>query len=287
VIAYLALSRKQRGQEIFTVPPDGSRAKQLTHILGLSAAGISWSPDGRRLVFGEGISEGHSELEVIHADGTGLHAITHDFAVYNEAAWSPDGGTIAVSSGSGDLLVLRPDGKKRRVLLRTSRTCSAEDLTWSPDAARIAYAYLCYTRAAAAKTWIRMIDVDGGAAKTLLGPTRAEEGIRGREYSSPAWSPTGLRIAFIADTFSGDSTSSAIYSMSAAGGDVRQLGPRRCDCVSPVWSPDGTRIAFLRYGPGHISQIAVMNADGSGAHSVTDIPEGVSWLAWQPVPDRE
>jgi dipeptidyl aminopeptidase/acylaminoacyl peptidase len=54
--------------------------------------------------------------------------------------------------------------------------------------------------------------------------------------------------------------------------------------TSPRWSPDGRWLAFLRKGTeeGAKSQLHVMPADGGEARRRTDLPLGVSDLAWSP-----
>ncbi len=58
--------------------------------------------------------------------------------------------------------------------------------------------------------------------------------------------------------------------------------------VRPRWSPDGRWLAFLRTGTedGQKPQLHVMPADGGEAQRRTDLPLGVSDLAWAPDSDR-
>lgn len=54
--------------------------------------------------------------------------------------------------------------------------------------------------------------------------------------------------------------------------------------TSPRWSPDGRWLAFLRRGsePSDKAQLVVMPTDGGEARRRTDLPLGVSELAWSP-----
>jgi TolB protein len=282
VIAYIGQSSANGDQALYTVRADGDHTKQLTHISGLTAAGLSWSPDGRTLVFGRGISEGHSELEIIASNGTGLHAITHDFAVYNQPAWSPDGRRIAFSSG-GDLFIMNADGSSRQRILRTAPACGVDSLSWSPDGLAMVYAASCF-RTAPGTTAIGVVSADGTRRRMLVGPEPAIRQLGPTdhehvEYSTPAWSPDGERIAFV-ETHRTD----RIYLMNDDGTGIRALTSSNFDSVYPVWSPDGSTIAFLLYGPHHMSQIATMNADGSELETVTHLSGGASWPAWQRLP---
>ncbi len=69
-------------------------------------------------------------------------------------------------------------------------------------------------------------------------------------------------------------------------GTTTSLTERPQNASSPVPSPDGSRIAFLttpdRDEP---AQLAVMDADGTGSRTVTDLPKGVSAMKWIPGAD--
>lgn len=75
-----------------------------------------------------------------------------------------------------------------------------------------------------------------------------------------AWLGNGVRI--IASGFSAHSHESALWSLSIAGGPVREL---RKDARQGTPSPDGSRVAYLS---NDLSSIWVMSADGSDAHQI-------------------
>ena len=63
---------------VYTVHPDGSGLKQLTHFTksGNVMASSSFSPDGSRIVLAsEGVA-GNADIFVMNADDSNLHAIT-------------------------------------------------------------------------------------------------------------------------------------------------------------------------------------------------------------------
>ncbi|MBW3603583.1 MAG: S9 family peptidase [Actinobacteria bacterium] len=102
--------------------------------------------------------------------------------------------------------------------------------------------------------------------------------------TDPRVHPDGQRVAFVVSTpdIDGDTYRRTIHLWDPTGGD-RQLthGPKD---RAPRWSPAGDRLAFLRTGAGDDdhAQLAVLPADGGEAHVRTELPLGVTDLAWSP-----
>ncbi|TML99831.1 MAG: hypothetical protein E6G10_17740 [Actinobacteria bacterium] len=79
-----------------------------------------------------------------------------------------------------------------------------------------------------------------------------------------------------------------LYTVDPAGGPWTRLVADETRQGQAAWSPDGARVAF-RVGPDGDSEIWVVNADGTGAHPITDTPNPAandprysSQPAWSP-----
>ena len=110
-----------------------------------------------------------------------------------------------------------------------------------------------------------LVDVASGALRAL---TYKRHGI-----GSPHWSPTGDRLAFLAQD--PDTSESQLFVMSMAGGDPVRLTDGKQGVDSYTWSPDGQRIAYFMQDP--VDEDAVKHH--RDAMKVTDN----HYLARQPV----
>jgi len=83
----------------------------------------------------------------------------------------------------------------------------------------------------------------------------------------PNWSPDGTKFVF-----QRLENGAGIYVVNANGTGMTRLSPSPAFDLRPSWSPDGKQIVFNRTADPNVSppatDIMVMNADGSGAHTV-------------------
>jgi hypothetical protein len=97
----------------------------------------------------------------------------------------------------------------------------------------------------------------------------------------PAWSPDGARIAFQQDS----GPNPEIWTALAGGTDQRRLTNNSDPDHHPAWSPDGTKIVFAsdRAAGTALSDLYVMNADGTGQVAITNTPAvDEDFPAWSP-----
>ena len=111
---------------------DGSGLRTLTRIAGVNGTLVSWSPDGRKIVFVSD-RDGNVEIYAINADGSGQRNLTRHPGHDSDPEWSPDGRKIAFTTkreGNFEIYVMNADGSGQRNLTRNS----APDRfpAWSP-----------------------------------------------------------------------------------------------------------------------------------------------------------
>lgn len=146
--------------------------------------------------------------------------------------------------------VIATDGSERYTLLDAFYRS-----VWSPDSSQIIY-FRPFGADFNFMTYV--IDADGESEpRVVSGPLLLDGWL--------AWSPDGSQIVFTVRDNPGETDTSEIYVINAAGGDVRRLTNNDVPDVIPQWSPDGTRLLLLTDDdtPPRIDQIAIMNADGT------------------------
>jgi TolB protein len=244
----IAFSAPVHGRaQVFTVNSDGTGLRQITHNSTAQAgwAGLSWSPDGRSLLYTVTYRHGPDVMFKSLADGSGATRIS-----------PPCTGTCL----GDDSPVYSPDGKK--------------------IAFERAFGPIVNTNASGGVAIFAM-NADGSDLMRLTPkktPTIAE-------YHQPQWSPDGTKIAFVAYNHTlvygpGSSnavTQGAIEVMNADGSNVRQLTPWRMNATDPRWSPDGKRLLFNDYADpfqGKSANLFTMRPDGTDRVALTHYSGG-------------
>jgi Tol biopolymer transport system component len=245
-------------------------------------------------------------LWVIHADGTGLTALTRltaSNAVVFEGAWSADGSRIALASQQAldgndaaapnfisNIWTMRSDGTGATPLTNLTAASSVSPL-WSPDGTKILFISAraldgtdALNSNSTRNLWV--MNSDGSGARALTRLTANGAGVQSG-FLAALWSPNGSQVVFSSGQAL-DGTDAAnpngvdnIWVMNADGTGAKaltQLTASGIDCFSPAWSPDSAKIAFAcnRALDGSnasllATNIWVMNADGGAAAPLTKL----------------
>jgi Tol biopolymer transport system component len=251
---------------VYTINPDGTGRRQLTHVGAAQAAGSpDWSSHGDKIVY-ESNQTGDYRIWVMNADGSGQRRLADDpgFADLNPA-WSPDGARILFS---------RCDDHLGFIL-----NCDLEVMNAAGGGMRrLAGGHWIYVRGQYSPDGRRIVvGADRGGFQSALWVLRADgAGLHRITKASlrafwPGWSPDGRRILFSDNCCQPGSNIWTVRPDGTGLQEVTHFSPRQ-DGAFGSYSPDGRRIVLF-YSGKCCQYFHVMNADGSGLRPVrTGVP---------------
>jgi TolB protein len=265
---------------------------------GATFFGVSWSRDGRELLYARRLDErlldlfrltpGGRQKQLTHSRGTETNPVVSPdgrsvmFARYPADGGAPGVFVMDVAGSDAHPLAAHgyvgswsPDGRwvayvvvsgKRQPRIyiahadgsHSRRLVDGIDPTWSPDGRRLAVV-LPVQRDPYVGHALGVIDVDERVAKPLVRlPRRSLYGL--------AWSPAGDSVAF--ENAHPTKLESFIELVNADTGKVKRVTSGRFWDGVPVWSPDGRRLAFDRRlsDSSDLVAVVVCRWDGRGAH---------------------
>jgi Tol biopolymer transport system component len=270
---------RARGQ-VYTVNPDGTRTRQLTHVpRGIDAGDPAWSPDGSRIAYVSNAS-GNFAVWGMRANGTGQHPIAGRPGFdYFTPQWSPNGRRLVVTECDAALgppiwchiVVMGSDGSARRTLVGGRRINQNPD--YSPAGRWIAFD----SDRAGFHSTVWLVRPDGSALHRLTRPFR--------EAFWPRWSPDGRHLLF---TNNCCVARSDVFVMRADGSHIRQLThfPGLHQGGFASYSPDGRQIVLMsslkRPGDSPFNDLYTMRADGSNLRRIVSDHQHVALSDWGP-----
>ncbi|MGH2594628.1 MAG: hypothetical protein ACRDH7_01540 [Actinomycetota bacterium] len=247
-------------------------------------AQLAFSPDGNRVAYVDD-RPGHRGIYVADADWGNAAQLTVG-ANDSWPSWSPDGTKIAFVGTGFDPSIQFCNGGEGRlgcptsIYMTNADGSNITDVTheggysfdpaWSPDGAKIAFAF---TPTETAATAIYVVNADGSERAKITSS-------RGGSDMWPSWSPTGDTIVFGGIHWE----DWGVFAVNADGTNERSLlNVNGSYAADPSWSPDGSHIAF----GGEVGDawgIYLMSPDGSDLTRIAGTIDGsfVREIAWGP-----
>ncbi len=256
-------------RQLFTIRPDGTGLRQVTHFTDSGGTDGAWSPDGSRIVFTRHWdAEGPNEklaLYTIAADGSNPKAFPRAGELVVEPNWFPGGRRIVyLDVGSRQLHVINADGTG----LRTAGVPGpgGDSACVLPGGRRVAF-----LRSKAGDDAVRAIFVAG-----LFGRGVKRVTPWGGYADKIDCSPDGKRIVFSKPEFGEPGGISAnVYTVKTDGSGLVQLTHDAGGTINDgadSWSPDGKKIAYVSNRSGTY-EIYTMNADGTHQKRLTNVQD--------------
>jgi TolB protein len=244
-------------EQIATARPDSSDMRVITSGPGIHEV-PSWSPDGRRIVFGyspddPSTPDFETRLWTMRADGSHARPLPMSRAGFDvEPKYSPNGRWIVFAR-------LRP---------------AARDEDW--------------------QSAIMLVPAVGGPVRQLTpwGPTRF-----GELPEHPTWSPDSRWILFDTDERITATDNGSIEAIRPDGGGRHTIlrVRERLGGHKPWFSPDGRSILFVCDNKGLLPEfpadfnddLCAMDADGSDIVKLTNtLDTSENWPSWGPAPSK-
>jgi Tol biopolymer transport system component len=242
---------------IFTMNPDGSHVRQITHPpKGWRDEGPAWSPDGKRVAFyRQRIDESMSRIMVLNVDTGDVREVTHCGPNQGQPKQAPSGRCESDFDPA-----FSPDGHSiafRRILGPDKECCRIEGI------------------------WIIGLDGSDPHQVTNVDPKLPQTF---SDYG-PAFSPNGKMLVFDRVRVEPADEHHAVFvqpiGSSGSPEDAHRITPWKSNCQDhPEFSPDGNLVLFrcLPKGEDGPANLYWVHPDGTDLHQITHAPAAKQYL---------
>jgi len=281
---------------LFTVNPDGTGEKQITHPTSGIDDQPDWSPDGSTIAFEHCSDDAPCSVWTVPADGSsppakvGVRCQLKPVCDASGPVWTPDG-RLVVDLAQGrekthgelgqierfSLELIGKRGTQRTIFARDNWSGDAKEATVSPDGRTLVYmAWNSWKTKPANGTALYSIRIDGTHNRQLT-PWTLGAG------DHPAFSPD-RRTVFFRSFAEDESKQADYYTVDVKTRRITRLThfEEGTTALSGSYSPDGRWIAHGTDGLDGNADVFVMRADGSGNQPVTRSSQWDSAPDWGP-----
>lgn len=251
---------------------DGSQNKPLT-TGNQNDSQPRWSHDGTKIVFKSNMKDDRVKLYMMWVDSKDVVALTNTPESPGAVSWSWDDTHLAFSmfvpaaKKSPITLPLKPEGAKWN-----APPIYIDQMNYRGDGQG-------YLKSGNEQLFI--ISTDGGTPRQLT--------FTANDHGNPIWSKDGKSLYFDANLHENhemEPRNSEIYQLTISTGAIKALTSRKGPDNGAVLSPDGSQIAYTGFDDTYqgytVSNLYIMNADGSGSKIVTkDLDRDISNPIWE------
>lgn len=271
-LLYSVFLQDSNNNEIFSVRPDGSDARQLTFTHSVSEFEPSLSPDGRKIAF-VGIERDQSgglihSLRLMDSNGQNPSVLLNEPGYrYESPDWSEDGRSLVYDAlvpdeagGTWKLFLLDLQGDGMPILLEEGYLNSRYP-AWLPGSEAFVFSA---NSPETGSLGIYRYDIKAGEASLLYDSPAPD--------SQPAVSRDGRKVAFVSTPDLTNQANFDLYVLDLETKEILHLAEHTGQDQFPAWHPDGTTIYFESFRETGIQKVWAAGLDGSEAFQVTSDP---------------